>query len=87
MKKLKEFICRDTVKMRQYVLIAGIIVSGCLIVIGLYLKLFMVLGILSLNLTLLYYWLAFRCPHCDVYLGEHMTNYKHCPKCGKQIEE
>ena len=87
MKRLKEFFCRDSVKIRERIFVASTIIASLLLAIGFEIKFLLIPAIPLLLLTILYARLAFRCPHCDSFLGTHMTIYAHCPKCGKKIEE
>ena len=85
MKKLKEFICRDHVKIRERIFIVATLVSSLLLAIGFEVRLLLILSVPLFLLTILYARLAFRCPHCDAFLGTRMAGYTHCPKCGKRI--
>lgn len=87
MKKLKEFICRDGVKIRERIFIVATLVSSLLLAISFESKLLFILSAPLLLLTIIYALLAFRCPHCDAFLGTRMTIFVHCPKCGKEIEK
>ena len=87
MKKLKEFICRDGVKIRERIFLVATIVASFLLAISFKVKLLLILSVPLFVLTILYARLAFRCPHCDAFLGTRMTNFAHCPKCGKEIEK
>ena len=87
MEKLKELICRDSAKIRERIFIVATIVASLLLAIGFEIKFLLILAIPLLLLTILYARLAFRCPHCDAFLGVHMAYYAHCPKCGKRIEK
>ena len=87
MKKLKEYIQRDSLKTRQHILWFGAGIGMLLILLGSAVKIIMVVGFLCLLATCGYSYLAFRCPHCDTYLGERIMIYNHCPKCGKEIEK
>jgi len=87
MKKLKEFIYRDSVKIRERIFVVAAIVSIFLLVISFEVKLLLILSAPLFLLTILYAMLAFRCPHCDAFLGIRMPVYAHCPICGKRIEQ
>ena len=87
MEKLKVFICRDSAKIRERIFIVATIVASLLLAIGFEIKFLLILAIPLLLLTILYARLAFRCPHCDAFLGAQLTNYAHCPMCGKRIEK
>ena len=86
MKKLKEFICRDSVKVRNRIFLILVLVSVLLMLIGIEIKFFFILGIPLYLLSILYVFLAFRCPHCDAFWGPRMTGFDHCPKCGNELE-
>ena len=85
MKKLKEFICRDSAKIRERIFIVATLVSSLLLAISFEIKLLLILSVPLFLLTILYARLAFRCPHCDAFLGTRMAGHIHCPKCGKRI--
>ena len=87
MKRLKDFIYRDDVKTRERIFIVATIVASFLLAISFKVKLLLILSVPLFVLTILYARLAFRCPHCDSFLGTHMTIYAHCPKCGKRIKQ
>ena len=87
MKKLKEFICRDSVKVREHIFLIAVLISVLLSLIGAEVKFFFILGIPSYLLSIFYAFLAFRCPHCDAFLGTRMPAFDHCPKCGNRIEK
>lgn len=87
MDKLKAFICKDSAKIRERIFIVSTIVSSLLVGIGFKIHFLLILAIPLLLLTILYARLAFRCPHCDAFLGAQLTNYAHCPMCGKRIEK
>ena len=86
MKKLKEFIYRDSAKTRERIFLVAAIVSGLLVAIGFKIKFLLILAIPLFLLTILYGRLAFRCPHCDTFLGTAMTLYAHCPHCGAKLD-
>jgi len=86
MEKLKAFICRDSAKIRERIFIVATIVSSLLLALGFKINFILILAIPLLLLTVVYARLAFRCPHCDSFLGTQMTIYTHCPHCGKRIE-
>ena len=87
MEKLKEFICRDSVKVRGRIFLIVVLVSILLMLIGIEIKFFFILGIPLYLLSILYAFLAFRCPHCDAFLGTRIPSFDHCPKCGNRIEK
>ena len=89
MEKLKAFIARDSFKMRARIWGLGLLIGFLVFIIGLYSSnLFIVaIAIVIDALTIMYSRLAFRCSHCDAFLGAQTTNYIHCPKCGKEIEK
>ena len=87
MKRLKDFIYRDDVKTRERIFIVATIVASFLLAISFKVKLLLILSVPLFVLTILYARFAFRCPHCDAFLGTHMTIYAHCPKCGKRIKQ
>ena len=86
MQKLKEFICRDSVKVRERIFLIAVLISILLLLIGIEIKFFYILGIPLYLLSIFYAFLAFRCPHCDAFLGIRMLSFDHCPKCGKELE-
>ena len=86
MKKLKAFIYRDSVKTRENIFIVATLVSSLLLAISFKVKLLLILSVPLFVLTILYARLAFRCPHCDAFLGTHITSFVHCPKCGKKLD-
>ena len=86
MKKLKEFIYRDSAKIRERIFLAAALVSGMLLAISFEIKFLLILSIPLFLLTILYGRLAFRCPHCDAFLGTRMTMDDYCPRCGKWIK-
>ena len=86
MQKLKEFICRDSVKVRERIFLIAVLISILLLLIGIEIKFFYILGIPLYLLSIFYAFLAFRCPHCDAFLGNRMLSFDHCPKCGKELE-
>ena len=69
MEKLKEFICKDSVKIRERIFVVATIVSSLLLAIGIKIHFLLILAIPLFLLTILYARLAFRCPHCDAFLG------------------
>ena len=88
MKKLKEKLLGCSMQLRQIILYVLLAAGVFLMLLGYFsYDILFLLGILTLFLMLLYSVLAFRCPHCDAYLGERMIGYSHCPKCGKRIEK
>ena len=86
MEKLKEFICRDSVKVRERIFLIAVLISVLLSLIGAEVKFFFILSIPLYLLSIFYAFLAFRCPHCDAFLGTRMLGFDHCPKCGKELE-
>ena len=87
MEKLKAFICRDSAKVRELIFTGATIISSFLLAFSFEVKLLLILSVPLFLLTILYARLAFRCPHCDAFLGVHITGYAHCPKCGKALEK
>ena len=87
MEKLKEFICRDSVKVRERIFLIAVLISVLLSLIGAEVKFFFILSIPLYLLSIFYAFLAFRCPHCDAFLGTRMLGFDHCPKCGNRIEQ
>ena len=86
MKKLKEFICRDGVKIRERIFLVATIVASFLLAISFKVKLLLILSAPLFVLTILYARLAFRCPHCDAFLGTRMTMDDYCPRGGTWIK-
>ena len=91
MKKLTELLLSCSLALRQIILYVLMAVGVILLLLGYYnddmLYGLFILGIFVLAIMLLYNFMAFRCPHCNAYLGERMLGYSHCPKCGKPLDE
>lgn len=87
MKKLKERIRKTSLKTRANTFLFGILAGAILIAPGLNGNLLWVgIGISVIVLVSVYCRLAFRCPHCDSYLGWRMESYRQCPNCTKELE-
>ena len=88
MKKLSEKLLTCSMGVRMTILYGFLGSAVFLLLLGYFsYDILFLLGILTLFLMLFYSLLAFRCPECNAYLGERMTGYSHCPKCGKRIEK
>ena len=87
MKKLKAFIYRDSAKIRERIFLGSAIISGFLVALGFEIKFLLIFAIPLFLLTILYGRLAFRCPHCDAFLGTRMTVTTYCSQCGKELNE
>ena len=88
MEKLKAFIARDSFKTRERIWGLGILIGFLLVVFGLYIRslFIVVIAIVIDALAIVYSRLAFRCPHCDVFLGAQGKSFNHCPQCGKRVK-
>jgi len=89
MEKLKAFIARDSFKMRERIFLLGLLIGFLVLIIGLYgSNPFIVsIAIVIDALTVVYARLAFRCPHCDVFLGTRDGGRNYCPHCGKELDK
>lgn len=87
MDKLKAFIARDSFKTRERIFLLGLLIGFLVVIIGLYVSNpFIVAAAIVIDaLTVVFGRLAFRCPHCDVFLGTGGHNY--CPQCGKKLDK
>jgi len=89
MEKLKAFIARDSFKTRERIFLLGLLIGFLVLIIGLYgsIPLIVAIAIVIDVLSVVYARLAFRCPHCDGFLGIRDGIHNYCPQCGKRIEE
>ena len=85
MKKLKTFIYKDSAKVRERIFVVTALVSGMLLAISFAVRLLLILSVPLFLLTIVYGRLAFRCPHCDAFLGTRMAVDSYCAQCGKRI--
>ena len=87
MEKLKAFIARDSFKTRERIFLLGLLIGFLVLIIGLYgsIPFVVAIAIVIDVLTVVYARLAFRCPHCDGFLGILEGIHKFCPHCGKRI--